>query len=152
MSKNKKIIWFTGQPGSGKTTLSVALQNRLKKTMPEINFISVDGDDLRDILVNKDYSEKGRRKNIETAISITKFLQSKDFLVIVSLVSPYKDLREDLKNDRDTMEIYLHTDDIRGKEDFFVKNYEKPTDNFLSINTGLKTIEECVDEILTLYW
>tara|TARA_B100001057_G_C22467434_1_gene801296 strand:- start:167 stop:625 length:459 start_codon:yes stop_codon:yes gene_type:complete len=152
VSKNKKIIWFTGQPGSGKTTLSVALQNRLKKTMPEINFISVDGDDLRDILVNKDYSEKGRRKNIETAISITKFLQSKDFLVIVSLVSPYKDLREDLKNDRDTMEIYLHTDDIRGKEDFFVKNYEKPTDNFLSINTGLKTIEECVDEILTLYW
>tara|TARA_B100000214_G_C23794802_1_gene547575 strand:+ start:141 stop:593 length:453 start_codon:yes stop_codon:yes gene_type:complete len=149
---NKKIIWFTGQPGSGKTTLSNALQKRFKKIDQSINCISVDGDDLRDILVNKDYSEKGRRKNIETAISLTKFLQSKDFLVIVSLVSPYKDLRDMLKNDRETMEVYLFTDEKRGKENFFVDDYQKPTENFLSIDTGKKSIEECVDEILSIYW
>tara|TARA_B100001113_G_C20872623_1_gene519039 strand:- start:148 stop:603 length:456 start_codon:yes stop_codon:yes gene_type:complete len=149
---NKKIIWFTGQPGSGKTTLSDALQKELKESKPSINCISVDGDDLRDILVNKDYSEKGRRKNIETAISLTKFLQSKGFLVIVSLVSPYKDLRDMLKNDRETMEVYLFTDEKRGKENFFVDDYQKPTENFLSIDTGKKSIEECVDEILSIYW
>lgn len=149
---NKKIIWFTGQPGSGKTTLSNALQKRLKETEESINCIVVDGDDLRDILVNKDYSEKGRRKNIEIAISLTKFLQSKGFLVIASLVSPYKDLRDRLKNDRETMEVYLFTNDKRGKENFFVDNYEKPTENFLSIDTGKKSIEECVDEILSIYW
>tara|TARA_Y100001970_G_scaffold291792_1_gene430326 strand:+ start:135 stop:584 length:450 start_codon:yes stop_codon:yes gene_type:complete len=147
-----KIIWFTGQPGSGKTTLSNALQKNLHKEYPNIKCISVDGDDLRDIFVNKDYSEKGRRKNIETAIQITKFLQSKGFLVIVSLVSPYRDLREMLKKDRDTMEIYLFANENRGKEDFFVDNYQKPLDNFLSINTSEKTIEECVDEILSIYW
>ena len=152
MKDKKKIIWFTGQPGSGKTTLSNALQKRLKESEQSINCISVDGDDLRDILVNKDYSEKGRRKNIETAISLTKFLQSKGFLVIVSLVSPYKDLRDMLKNDRETMEVYLFTDEKRGKENFFVDDYQKPTENFLSIDTGKKSIEECVDEILSLYW
>ena len=52
----KKIVWFTGQPGSGKTTLSHALQKKLKNIHPEISVMSIDGDDLRDIFVNKDYS------------------------------------------------------------------------------------------------
>ena len=146
------ILWFTGQPGSGKTTLS----NELSETLVSMGYcektFQIDGDDLRDILDNKDYSEKGRRKNIETAISLTKFLQSKGFLVIVSLVSPYKDLRDMLKNDRETMEVYLFTDEKRGKENFFVDDYQKPTENFLSIDTGKKSIEECVDEILSIYW
>ncbi len=147
----KKIIWFTGQPGSGKTTLANALIEKLSQVDSSLKTISVDGDDLRDVLTNKDYSEAGRRNNISTAISITKYLQSKNFLVIVSLVSPYKDLRDDLKNSRDVLEVYLHTSQIRGKEDFFVKDYQPPKDNFLDIDTGEKNIEECIDEILTVY-
>jgi adenylylsulfate kinase-like enzyme len=152
MKSMKKIIWFTGQPGSGKTTLSNALQKRLKHTHPTISVISVDGDDLRDILVNKDYSENGRRLNIQTAINITKFLQSKGNLVIASLVSPYIDLRENLKKERETLEIFLYTDEKRGKENYFVKDYEMPSDNYLKLNTGKLNIEECVDEILSFYW
>ena len=57
-----------------------------------------------------------------------------------------------LKNDRETMEVYLFTDEKRGKENFFVDDYQKPTENFLSIDTGKKSIEECVDEILSIYW
>ena len=153
MIKNmKKIIWFTGQPGSGKTTLSNALQKRLKNIHPEISVMSVDGDDLRDILVNKDYSEDGRRLNIQTAINITKFLQSKGYLVIASLVSPYKDLRENLKQERETLEIFLYTEEKRGKENFFVDNYEIPSENYLKLNTGTLNIEECVDDILSFYW
>ena len=148
----KKIVWFTGQPGSGKTTLSVALQEKLKNIHPDISVMSVDGDDLRDIFVNKDYSENGRRLNIQTAINITKFLQSKGYLVIASLVSPYKDLRENLKKERDTLEIFLYTDEKRGKENFFVDDYEVPSENYMKLNTGNLTIEECVDEILSLYW
>jgi adenylylsulfate kinase len=148
----KKIVWFTGQPGSGKTTLSNALQEKLKKIHPDISVMSVDGDDLRDIFVNKDYSENGRRLNIQTAINITKFLQTKGYLVIASLVSPYKDLRENLKKERETLEIFLHTDEKRGKENFFVDDYEVPTENYMKLNTGNLTIEECVDEILSFYW
>tara|TARA_B100001250_G_scaffold407097_1_gene427301 strand:+ start:2145 stop:2594 length:450 start_codon:yes stop_codon:yes gene_type:complete len=148
----KKIIWFTGQPGSGKTTLANALIHRLSKNHPDIKTVSVDGDDLRDITINKDYSEKGRRQNISTAISITKFMQSKDYLVIASLVSPYKDLRDLLKKERSVLEVYLFTSKKRGKENFFVENYESPTKDFLELDTGKKNIEECVDEILSVYW
>ena len=38
-------------------------RDKIKERKQAINCISVDGDDLRHILVNKDYSEKGRRKN-----------------------------------------------------------------------------------------
>ena len=146
------IFWFTGQPGSGKTTLSFALQDRLKLDYPDIGFISVDGDDLRDITINKDYSEAGRRSNIQTAINITKFLQSKGYLVIASLVSPYKDLRDELKNTRDTLEIFLFTNEKRGKEGYFVDNYQKPTEDYMELDTGKLNIEECINEILALYW
>ena len=127
----QKIYWFTGQPGAGKTTLAKGLMNRLSL----VNFIHVDGDDIRDIFQNKDYSENGRRKNIEKAQDISLFLDSKGFDVIVSLVSPYKDQRDEFKNKHNVLEFYIHTEDIRGREDYHVSNYEPPTENFVDVDT-----------------
>ena len=143
------VIWFTGQPGSGKTTLATEFYNRLISYTSEA-VVHLDGDDLRDVLDNKDYSEKGRRKNIQFAINMTRVLDDKGFIVIVSMVSPYRDQREKLKSNRNIAEFYLHTTEIRGKEDYFVKNYEKPLHNFVDINTN-KSIEECTDEVLNVY-
>jgi len=95
----------------------------------------VDGDDIRDIFQNKDYSENGRRKNIEKAQDISLFLDSKGFDVIVSLVSPYKDQRDEFKNKHNVLEFYVHTKDIRGREDYHVSNYEPPTENFVDVDT-----------------
>ena len=78
------IYWFTGQPAAGKTTLAKLLEKTTS------NVIHIDGDDIRDIFNNKDYSENGRRTNIQKAQDIALFLNSKGFDVIVSLVSPYK--------------------------------------------------------------
>jgi len=58
---DNKIIWLTGQPGAGKTVLATELKQHLD------NVFHIDGDDLRAIFDNKDYSEVGRRKNIELA-------------------------------------------------------------------------------------
>ena len=135
-----KIYWFTGQSGSGKTTLA----NLLKKTLN--NSINVDGDDLREVFMNKDYSEQGRRLNIQRAQDISLFLKNKGFNVIVSLVSPYKDQRDSFKND-DLIEIYVHTTNIRGREDFHV-NYEKPIENFIDIDTTDKTENSTFVELL----
>lgn len=138
------IYWFTGQPGAGKTTLAKQLKNYLHPS----NVMLVDGDDIRDIFQNKDYSENGRRKNIEKAQDISLFLNSKGFDVIVSLVSPYKDQRDEFKNKHNVLEFYVHTEDIRGREDYHVSNYEQPTENFVDINTTNIAVQKSLGEII----
>ena len=144
-----KIYWFTGQPGAGKTVLAKLLQARFEWMRQDV--FHIDGDDLRDLIQNKDYSKEGRIKNIELAQSIAKYLYNKNNNVVVSLVSPYLDIRERFKQDMDTniVEIYVHTTDIRGREQFHVSDYEVPTSNFISIDTTGKTDIESFKHLLT---
>jgi adenylylsulfate kinase-like enzyme len=139
------IYWFTGQPGAGKTSIAKSLIEKLPN-----NTFHVDGDDLREIFNNKDYTETGRRKNIELAQHITHFLHNKGNNVVVSLVSPYRDQREDFKNllKGSIIEIYVHTENLRGLEDFHVKNYEEPLQDFLDMDTSDVLIDTCVKTII----
>lgn len=138
------IYILTGQPHSGKTTLANHLKNSLDKS-----FV-IDGDDLREILNNKDYSEAGRRKNIETAHTIAKYLSRQDANnnIIISLVSPYKDLRDSLKCENGAVEFYIHTSEIRGRESFHVAEYQKPTEDFTDIDTTGISETESLKQIL----
>jgi len=126
------IYWFTGQPGAGKTTLAYMLSTHLYK-----DAINVDGDDIREIFDNKDYSEAGRRKNIELAQNIAHFLHKKEHNVFVSLVSPYKDQRESFKEKlgNGIVELYVHAFEDRGRTQYHVSNYEPPTENFIDVDT-----------------
>jgi adenylylsulfate kinase-like enzyme len=146
------IMWLTGQPGSGKTTLANQIISKLKKNDSSIKIINLDGDDLRNINKNKDYSKEGRIKNISTAISIMRFLANKNYICVVSIVAPYRFLRDELKTEFPFLEIYLHTSEKRGRENFFAQDYEEPIDSkHLKIDTGKLTIKESTDEILNVY-
>ena len=136
------IFWFTGQPGSGKTTLGKALFEKLD------DCFHIDGDDLRSLSANVDYSEQGRVTNIRTAQSIAMFLDNKDKNVVVTVIAPYKWLREEFKERHKVNEIYLHTSEIRGREHYFVDNYEAPTDNFLDLDTTNLSVEESLEKIV----
>jgi len=140
------IYWFTGQPGAGKTVLAKLLEHHLQN-----NVFHIDGDDLRDLIQNKDYSKEGRIKNIELAQSIAKYLHNKNNDVVVSLVSPYLEIRERFKQDMgtDIVEIYVHTTDIRGREQFHVSDYDTPMLNFISIDTTGNTDTESFKHLLT---
>ena len=126
------IYWFTGQPGSGKTTMANWMEAHLINKV-----ITIDGDDIRDVFQNKDYSEEGRRKNITNAQTLAKFLQHKGYNVVVSLVSPYKDQRDKFKEEmgENLKEIYVHTKNERGRENFHVSNYEAPTEFYIDLDT-----------------
>jgi adenylylsulfate kinase-like enzyme len=138
------IYWLTGQPGAGKTTLAKWLEAHFagKATI-------VDGDDIRAIFDNKDYSEAGRRKNIELAQNIAKFLHHKGNIAIVSLVSPYKDQRDSFKETigDNIREVYVHTSNIRGREQFHVVDYQPPTEYFVDIDTTSKSEFETFQEL-----
>ena len=62
------IYWFTGQPGHGKTTLAKALIAHLRTQGVEP--FHVDGDDLRALTANADYSRAGREANIRRALTL----------------------------------------------------------------------------------
>ena len=138
------IYWFTGQPSSGKTTLA----NLLKKEKP--GAFRIDGDDMRELFSNKDYSIKGRVENVGTAQRIAQYLHNQGKDVIVSLVSPYIDQREDFKQlmGKDITEIYVHCNDIRERDHFKSIAYVPPFSNYIDINTTFDSPEESFQIIL----
>lgn len=152
LMKNKfQAIWLTGQPGSGKTTLANLLINHLNGQNTNDRFYNIDGDDLRDLFQNKDYSKKGRLANIRLGMSIAAYLINKNQFPVISLVSPYRDLREEFKAKFAVLEVYLHTTELRGRENYFVSEYEKPLNNFIEIDTTHQSEKESLNEILNVY-
>ena len=139
------IYWFTGQPGSGKTTLAKRLVSHFEKLGKCVKHI--DGDGLRSLTQNFDYTEQGRRQNIQAAQKIASEFKDEGCEVVVSVVAPYLDLREKFKQEEAVVEFYTHTTEIRGKEKYKVGEYEVPKNNFTSINTDLE-IEDCFRVIL----
>jgi adenylylsulfate kinase len=139
------VISLTGQPGSGKSVQSQMLQTFFKDA------IIIDGDDVRKLFDNKDYSINGRMENIKRAYDIAYFLHTKGFVVILAMMSPFKLLREDLQNKvgKEYYQFYLHTTDIRGREQYHFDEFEIPSANH--IDTTNKTIKQTHEEIRTLY-
>jgi len=133
------IYWFYGQPGSGKTTLA-------KSLLEKIDAIHIDGDDVRKIFNNQDYSKDGRIKNLTNINNIVRFLDHKGFNVVVSVVSPYKEIRDQLL-DLGVKYYYVTTSEIRGKENFFVEDFQIGDNDII-----LDTTNKSANEILAIYW
>ena len=68
------IYWFTGQPSHGKTVLAeMAKDHLIEKGMTlGKDLFRIDGDDMRELFANKDYSIKGRVENVGTAQRIAQ--------------------------------------------------------------------------------
>ena len=143
------VFWFTGQPCAGKTTLAKLLEKKLKEN-PSNHPFMIDGDDMRELFSNKDYSIKGRVENVGTAQRIAHYLHNQGQDVIVSLVSPYIDQREDFKKllGDNIKEIYVHTSEARERDHFKSSAYIAPQENFIDIDTTTDTPEESLKKIL----
>ena len=134
------VYWFTGQPGAGKTILGKKIHNflRSEKRNWRRDVFHLDGDDLRELTINKDYSEEGRITNIRNAQMIAQYLHNNGCDVVVSLVAPYRWLREEFKESigvHEFQEFYVHTSEKRERDNFHVKDYESPEVNFIDVDT-----------------
>lgn len=138
------IYWFTGQPSHGKTVLA----NKLKEHLP--NAFRIDGDEMRELFTNKDYSINGRVVNVNTAQRIAHYLHNQGHDVIVAMVSPYVDQREDFKKligTENMVEFYIHTTEVRERDHFKSIAYTPPITDYVDIDTTHDTPEESFEII-----
>jgi adenylylsulfate kinase-like enzyme len=137
------IVVLFGQPHSGKSTLAKEVFG-----MFEWGVVNIDGDQLRDIFANKDYSREGRIKNLNRASDIATFINKTGGNPVLSLVYPYKEARDYLNSLNDDVKwVYLTYEGERGREKNHVSDFDIPEDGVLHLNTSSLNLEECVSEI-----
>lgn len=152
MSKGK-IYWFTGQPSHGKTVLGKKLVDLLQTERRNWrkDVFHIDGEDLRDITSNKDYSEQGIIDNVKRSQLIAEYLSNNECDVVVSLVSPYDWLREEFKEKiglDNFQEFYVHCSKKTKKDQFHSEDYVPPQKNFFDVDTTKDTPEQSFTKIV----
>ena len=105
---------------------------------------------MRELFSNKDYSIKGRVENVGTAQRIAHYLHNQGKDVIVALVSPYIDQREDFKKllGNNIIEFYVHTTEPRERDHYKAIAYTPPKDNFIDINTTVDEPKDSFNKII----
>ncbi len=87
--QNPCVLWFTGLSGSGKSTISDALEVRLH----DMGFLSylLDGDNVRHGL-NKDlgFSDADRVENIRRIAEVSKLFVDAGLIVLTAFISPFR--------------------------------------------------------------
>ena len=140
------IVLLFGQPASGKTTLGDALAKQLESMKQKV--VRIDGDKWRDVTNNKDYSKEGRMRNLKGAFDMALYLDREGFTVVLSFVTPYRELRDHLTNGAsETMHVYLTYDGGRGRDEKFAPDFEAPDRSTLTINTSNTDLEQSLEQI-----
>ena len=104
--KKGRLFWITGLSGAGKTTISSLLYHYLKKK--ENNIFLIDGDRIREVYQNTDYSEEGREKISYMNMRLCKMLTEQGIDVIIAVIGMRDIYREwNRKNIEEYFEIYL---------------------------------------------
>lgn len=146
------LFWFTGQPGSGKTTLANLLKNQLEKIYGnKIKVVILDGDEIRDLFNNNDYSKLGRMHNVDLVKNCCRFLVKNDIITIVCMVSPFAKQRSEIVKELNGCEIFVECIEPRGREHFHVDYYEEPSyvneHTSININTSFKKPQESFEQL-----
>ena len=103
------VLWLTGLSGSGKSTISRALEYRLVHSR-HVAFV-LDGDEVRTGL-NKDltFTPEGRLENIRRTAEVARLFAECGIVCITSFISPlrsYRDMARDIVGKERFYEIYL---------------------------------------------
>ena len=162
------ILWFTGLSGSGKSTISVALETALHKK--GIHTYRLDGDNVRHGLnKNLGFSPDDRTENIRRIGEVSKLMIDAGLFTLTAFISPYKEDRDqvrDLVEPNEFIEVYvkasLETCEERDTKGLYkkarlgeLKNftgidapYDVPVDPEITIDTNKLSVEESVKVIV----
>lgn len=160
------VLWLTGLPGAGKSTIAKAVERRLftRGGSP----VLLDGDTMRAGL-NGDlgFSPADRRENIRRLAEIASHLAKNGHVAIVAAVSPSADDRGAARRIAGALfrEVYVATPaavcESRDPKGHYAKaragalpgftgigtDYQPPVTNELTIDTSSRSVADVVDDI-----
>ena len=127
------VLWMTGLPCSGKTTIA----RKLRELYPKL--VMLDGDELRAQSSSNDFSREGINENNRKTANLAKDF-SVDKPVCVSLISPFKENREDARKvigDDKFIEVYIECSPSVCEERDVKGMYKKARQNEIKNFTGV---------------
>ena len=166
------ILWLTGLSGAGKSTLAARLDKALVERVDARRMVyNLDGDRLREGL-NRDlsFSPVDRMENIRRFAEVAALFQDAGAIVIVSMISPYRESRAEARRigrNGQFIEIFVDTPvtvcQSRDPKGLYKKAregkitdmtgiqapYEAPEDPDIHIHTESQSPDESIAEILT---
>jgi adenylylsulfate kinase len=96
MKQRGVTIWFTGLSGAGKTTITKALATELTDRGYDLEIL--DGDIVRENLTKGlGFSKEDRDENIRRIGFVANLLTRHGVIVLVSAISPYREIREEVR-------------------------------------------------------
>jgi adenylylsulfate kinase len=158
------VIWMTGLPCAGKSTIARKLQEQIK------NLAVLDGDELREWLSPKDFSKEGRDEHNRKVAHLAKLLVKHHVSVAVSLISPFRENREtarkiigsdkfletyvkcplDICEKRDVKGMYKKARNNEIKNFTGIQDpYEEPLHPEIILNTEYETIGDSIKKIMS---
>jgi adenylylsulfate kinase len=162
------VIWLTGLSGSGKSTISRRVEQKLLAA--GVTAYCLDGDNVRHHL-NKDlgFSPEDRTENIRRIGCVAQLFADAGVVTLTAFISPY---REDRDNARALLaegrfiEVHVSTSleecESRDPKGLYKKAregkipeftgisapYEEPLKPELVIDTAGRTVDECADDVI----
>lgn len=159
------VIWLTGLSGSGKSTIAEEMIKKFEKY--NIKYVLLDGDQIRKVIKESGFDYASRKKHNLNVAYIASLFESQGNVVIVSLVSPFKEVRNECRKlCNNFIEVFVDTSleiceqrDVKGLykkarageiKDFtgISSPYENPTNPEIHIKTLNSSAEESAQYII----
>lgn len=161
------VVWLTGLPGSGKSTIAHAVEENLHRL--GFQTAVLDGDNIRHgLCADLGFSIPDRNENVRRTGEVAKLLAEMGVVVMVALVSPIRDARDKVRQALpagDFIEVYcsasLAVCKERDPKGMYAKAgngviaeftgvsspYEAPGNPDLILDTGDAPIGEAADRL-----
>jgi adenylylsulfate kinase len=163
------VVWLTGLPSSGKTTIARRLEKYLRGRGFKVELL--DGDEVRKWLSPEaGFSREDRERHLRRVAYVSKLLARNGVAVIASFVSPYRNVRDEARRMVESeglkfVEVYVKCSleecmrrdskglyekalrgevrDMTGVQDV----YEEPLNPEVLVDSERQDPDRCVEEI-----
>ncbi len=162
------VVWFTGLSGSGKSTISRRVEQKLLRQ--GVHAYCLDGDNVRHNL-NKDlgFSPEDRTENIRRIGAVAELFADAGIVTCTAFISPYRKDRDQARAmlpDGRFVEVHVATSlevcEQRDPKGLYKKArsgeipsftgvsapYEAPERAELVIDTAERSVDECADQVI----